>query len=160
MVVRESNFNQRAKLLGMVDVYVKLRQIKLVSACSIFEDFLYCTVTYIMCNYKLLNLTNLCKFGWCTIVVGVICTKPTNFYYHLKNNSLKKQTIRRPVVVPPTMSVFLMTAHSSKKTRTGSIAPICIRVAARITHNLLICQKFFQIDPLTSCENINPYFFR
>ena len=35
---------------------------------------------------------------------------------------------------------------------------ICTRVAARITHNLLIYHKFFQIDPLTSYENITPYY--
>ena len=33
------------------------------------------------------------------------------------------------------------------------------RVATKITHNLLIYHKFFQIDHLTSYENINLYFF-
>ena len=36
----QSNFTHRAKLLGMVDVYVKLRQIRLDGACSVFVDFL------------------------------------------------------------------------------------------------------------------------
>ena len=38
--IRQSNINRRAKLLGMDDVRVKLRQIKHSPACSIFKDFL------------------------------------------------------------------------------------------------------------------------